>query len=331
MDLNNILLWMVALSSLVMLYYGIRFRREAGGWGGIAVFLLVITGACYFFKPQVAGYVGGVGWGLLVLAPSLASRLIQRQVLQQRYISAARMAMLLRLFHPFDGWWQLPSLYYALELGHRGQFNEAAQLLEHLRTGDTSRGRLAMFHLLRMRAEWEECLVWLREQLPASGRFTDSGMVVLYLRALGETGDLNALVECFVQYKRMLDSTEYLITAQGYLFLFAFCGRREGVEKLFATSLAQYPEHIKQFWLATAALAVGDTSARDVFAQLTTGDDAPLRLAAERRLSHLLADPATTLTAENQATLTQLYEKFVVEEQYHAQTTPTRRAYVTRK
>ncbi|MHB9131696.1 MAG: rhomboid family intramembrane serine protease [Armatimonadota bacterium] len=329
MDLNNVLLWMVTLSSVMMLYYGIRFRRESSGWAGIAVFLLALTGVLYLYKPQVAGFVSGACWGVLVLVPSLASRSLQRMVLRQRYGAASRMATILRLFHPFDGWWELPLVYRALEFGHRGQFDDAAQILERFRSENSSRGRQAMFQLLRMRGEWEECLTWLREQLLHNGKFADTGMATLYLRTLGETGDLNTLVETFAKSKRTLDSAESIMTAQGYLFLFAFCGHREGVEKLFSTSLAQYPATIRQFWLATTSLAAGDTTALTSITEIASGDDATLRLAAERRLTHPLADPATTLTPENTAILAQLNERFAVEEQYRTQTTPSKRAYVT--
>jgi rhomboid protease GluP len=68
--------------------------------------------------------------------------------------------------------------------------------------------------------------------------------------------------------------------------LFAFGGQRESVGQLMTGSLAVLPASIREFWLATADLAAGDSeTARRRLEQLLPAADSPMRLALERRLA----------------------------------------------
>ena len=76
------------------------------------------------------------------------------------------------------------------------------------------------------------------------------------------------------------------------LMLFAFCGRRAAVERLFAGSLAVLPESAQAFWLATADWAAGSgEAARRQLEALLSGAELSLRQAVERRLSQLSTPP----------------------------------------
>ena len=74
--------------------------------------------------------------------------------------------------------------------------------------------------------------------------------------------------------------------------LFAFCGKRQAVENLFAGTLAVLPAPVRAFWLATADLQAGASqSAKRQFDELLPGADPVLRTAIERRLSRISIPP----------------------------------------
>jgi len=70
--------------------------------------------------------------------------------------------------------------------------------------------------------------------------------------------------------------------------LFAFCGKRQAVERLCAGSLAVLPAQTRAFWLATADLEAGESeSAKRQLEELLPGADPLLHRAIERRLSRI--------------------------------------------
>jgi rhomboid protease GluP len=74
--------------------------------------------------------------------------------------------------------------------------------------------------------------------------------------------------------------------------LFAFCGRRQAVERLFAGSLATLPASLRAFWLATADWAAGASeSARRQFEEMLPGADPLQQRAVEGRLSQIATPP----------------------------------------
>jgi rhomboid protease GluP len=74
--------------------------------------------------------------------------------------------------------------------------------------------------------------------------------------------------------------------------LFAFCGRRKLVERLFAGSLTVVPVPTREFWLATADLASGASeSAKRRLEELLPAADPTMRQAIERRLSQIAIRP----------------------------------------
>ncbi|HEY0607139.1 MAG TPA: hypothetical protein VGD58_29740 [Herpetosiphonaceae bacterium] len=123
------------------------------------------------------------------------------------------------------------------------------------------------------------------ERLAANRRVVpESVIVVSYLRALGEVGDLNALPEAYARYRSGLASP-YL--PQAWLTLFAFSGQHDRLGDLYATLLKTDPPATQIFWLGTADCAVGDHAT------------------AEQRLTPLLQDASPRIRKATQQRLAQ--------------------------
>ncbi|MFS8070756.1 MAG: hypothetical protein ACMG6S_30690, partial [Byssovorax sp.] len=285
MDENSVYLPLAAFSSLVLFVRAIRGRTW--GWAVATGLVLVVAGAGVLLFPRHAGHAAGSLWLLFVAIPSIGYGLVVRLGNRQRYADAARLASVLRFLHPADGWWDRPRLLRALALAQAGAFAEATATLESLEASSKRLAREARVHRLRMQSRWEDVLGWLRANVPEAEILGDPAMLFVYLRALGELGELDELVLSF-------RSAEPLLARAGsgrdvaLLFVFAFTGRAERVASLFRGPLTSYSPALQSFWLATADLASGhDAPARPpprvVLAELVARAGAALATSARRR------------------------------------------------
>jgi rhomboid protease GluP len=130
----------------------------------------------------------------------------------------------------------------------------------------------------------------------------------LYFRALGETGQRNALLGSFELFREALSSPgNALFRHLCLLFVLAFCGRRESVERVLKGSLAFYPGEVKGFWLATADMAAGRVpEARRALESLLSRGDPLTNQSAVRRLSQDLYVAQEALSPEGRGTLARI-------------------------
>ena len=332
MDQNSVYLPLAAFSSLVLFVRAVRGR--AWGWAVATGVVLLVAGAGALLFPARAGYVAGSIWLLFVAIPSIGYGLVGRLGNRQRYADAARLASVLRFLHPADGWWDRPRLLRALALAQAGAFAEATALLETIEGSSKRLAREARVHRLRMESRWEDVLGWLRANVPEAEILADPAMLFVYLRALGELGELDELVRCCRGAEPALARAG---SGRGvaHLFVFAFTGRAERVASLFRGPLASYSPPLQRFWLATADLASDHASTarrppQIVLAELAAHTAASLATSARRRLDEPLADPATSLGSEARATLDQLEKEQDQEERYGDQASAfTARAWAT--
>ena len=318
MDQNSVYLPLAAFSSLLLFVRALRGR--AWGWAMATGLVLVVAGAGLLFFPTTAGYFAGAIWLLLVALPSMGHGLVGRLSNHQRYAAAARLAAVLRFLHPGDGWWERPRILRALALAQAGAFDEATAILEALEATSPRFAREARVHRLRMRSRWEDVLAWLRANVPEAEINGDPALLFVYLRALGEMGDLDELVHRYDLAEPTLARAESG-RAVGLLFVFAFTGRAERVASLFRGPLTSYSPALQSFWLATADLASGRASPdrrapRIELAVLLDRADASIKTSARRRLTEPLADPATALGKAALATLDRLEKERDQEDRY---------------
>jgi rhomboid protease GluP len=318
MDQNSVYLPLAAFSSLLLFVRALRQR--AWGWAIVTGLVLVISGVGELLFPSRVGYVAGAVWLVLIAIPSLGQGLIGRLGNRQKYAAAARLARVLRFLHPTDGWWDRPQILQALALAQAGAAREAGEILEALERSSPRYAREARMNRLRLQSRWEDVLAWLRANLSEAELVGDAAVIFVYLRALGERGELDELV---ARYRR---AEPVLARAEGgravaQLFVFAFTGRAERVASLFRGPLTSYSPALQSFWLATADLAAGHHPAerrapRIVLEDLVARADASIVTSARRRLEDPLADAATSLSLSSLVTLDRLEKERDQEDRY---------------
>lgn len=101
MNLNHIFLFLAVISSLLVLARAWRPGAFAAAtWRIAAVIVLVITGVGWVFWRDVAGYVGGCAWFLLLFLPAIGLRKMTELATQGNYKSARKLGTALQILHP---------------------------------------------------------------------------------------------------------------------------------------------------------------------------------------------------------------------------------------
>ena len=328
MDVNHILAWIAGLSCGSMLFNLLKSPSKARGWLAVALLIPAAMGVAALVRPGITGYVGGGLWAVLVLAPSLASQVIARAMMRQQFTRAARLSRIFRLLHPLDGYWEMPAFYSALAAEQRGDMAAAEGYFTDCIRISCPIGDMAHVYLFRLRGQWEDYLNWLRERGLEKTIAGDISQSTLYLRALGETGDLPGLIAFFQQHRERILKADPVSMELCALMVFAFSGHRGGAGLMLDGALAGYSAEIKDFWRMTAALAHGDEGARERIADFFTSNNHALHVAARRRLEAPLADPRA-LSPEETAVVQRLAEEMEHEEHYRARPRALARAHVT--
>ncbi len=320
MDLNHLLIWMIGFWCLVLLIWLTRIPfHQLRGWVIVTLFIVAVTGGMLYLAPNIAGLIGGSLWMILVLLPLNGMKKASQLISVGRYGEASKLMKRLRWLHPADGWIEQPELLRALEMGQRGNMADAMKILNRYQTNATPIGRNATVLLYRMGSRWEELLLWIRNNLSEKVLFKDSTVVSYYLRALGETGDLNGLLHEFDRFESFLEKTgDGAGVNTVRMFILAFCGQTEHLQKLLSGPMAAiFTQNICQFWLATAEMAAGNEDmARDRLLALSHSGDIGLSNAIALRLSQPSIDPDLVLTESSRKILSRVANELKHEGQY---------------
>lgn len=309
MDLNHLLLWTVSLSCILILLSTRQTSPTATrGWAFTASAILAVTAVVFYANPAIAGLVGGSLWAIFILAPSLGVRRVNQLMAQQQFQAASQLAACLAWLHPADGWREQPQLLRALALAQQGAIAQATAILDRYRSANTPIRRQATITLYRIEARWSELLQWFEQEISPSILRKDPYLMIYYLRALGETGDLNRLLQTLEQAEPTLEKINDPTTRNsGRLFAFAFCGETERLTQLLNGPLAMYPPAIQQLWLATAHKAAGNEMfANEQLRHLSQSSDIAIRNAALQRLSQPSVNLQVTLSEPSKQILAQL-------------------------
>ncbi len=287
MDLEVILFWFVLIACLSGLV-AVGRRARSAGWGWLIVFLMILlVDLGGWFGERALIYIAFGLWILLVVVPGLISRTYFQRILQQRYTEASRLARVISWLHPADGWREQPRLIRAVGLAQRGELTEALATLKRFQHLKSAVGMIAVANLYRITQQWEEFRQWESRNPVNLESFPQ--LLPTLLRARGETNDLDGLCELYARHAHQIRKMAPAASRDlCRLVLFAFGGKREWVERLFAGSLAALPEPTRQFWLATTDLAAGKVvAAKAQLETLLASADPPMRLAIERRLTQV--------------------------------------------
>ncbi len=296
MDVNIVLLTFAGVYTTITFWRAWTASKVAdtGNWMAVCAIVLAVLVVSIIVIPDVSGYVTGIVWALLLVIPAVGLRYAQTLIMQQRYEQARCLIRFVRLLHPVPGAQGEPEFYRALGLAQRGALSEALDVLKRQASSDTPLGRAARQQIHRLLGQWEELRTWLGQNLDDPSFQRDANAIGMYIRALGETGEINGMVYALDRFHENLGRARALNMA--YLFAFAFCGRRDQVEKLFHGPLRLYNPALQSYWLGVADLAAGrQEDAQREFALASKSSDAVVRDAVQRRLSQPLARPADVL------------------------------------
>jgi rhomboid protease GluP len=319
MTFNILLIQIVFFSCVFSL---IRSPRLPKGWLVVSGLILALLMTTFVLVPEWAGWISGGIWALFVVVPLLGFAHVTQLCYQERYGQARRWAEGVRWLHPADGWVEYPGLLRGLELAQQGKLEQAKQVLQRYGTLTSSTGRVALAYLYRMGARWDELLTWIRDNGWEEKVLREPTLAVCYLRSLGETGDLNGLVQAVERFEHQFEKHNDGINLNQFrLFTFAFCGQTGPVRQLLQGPLAIYSSDLRRFWMATAEWAAGqDKLARDALLDLREHCDLATRNAIEWRLSHP-CPPLEQLTVHSQQILAQLQQTVDQEARYSGRST----------
>lgn len=273
------LLLIVALTSALSAVTAAR--RKIASWAIVNGAFLVASGAGYLLARERAGLWLIGPYLVLVILPIFAVAGVNRMLAARRYRAARLLARVAFVLHPSRGHRRLVRLNEAFQLAAHGELEAAAAIMR-----ETGHEQDMQLELLRMQNRWDDIVAHVEATTDSP---LDHGVAVLYIRALGETGQLDRLVTVYLgardKWQKRDDMTEELASIR--LFVAAFLGQPAIVEEICAGPLRHYSESIKQYWLAVAHDAGGDRErAKAMWAELVRDNESRMRSAAEFRSSH---------------------------------------------
>ena len=317
MDLNQLLVWFVICICTVLIIRALIFRQKKG-WFIVYCSILVITALMSYLIPDVAGFVAASLWGIFVFLPLVGFLKVNQMVDEQRYDTAHQISLYLRWVHPADGWLEQPEILRALAMGKRGEIQPAFHILQRYQSVTTRASRRATALLYAMESRWEELLMWLRLNMNEPSILRDGDLALYYFRSLGETGDINSLLQLYQNGGTQLEksaSSENIHLIR--LYALAFAGDVEYVEKLFEGTLSIYSESFQTFWLATTKMIAGDIAfARQQLQALQTNSERARENAIRWRLSQLDNFSPPELTPSSRKILTNIHKDIRQENRY---------------
>jgi rhomboid protease GluP len=287
--------------------------RQSPGWRIVAIAIIGCL-AIGWGLPQFGLFLAIAVWIwlLFLLLPIQGFAQVERLVRQEKYQTAARWMDYARWLHPFDGWWDYPKLLRGLALAQVGQLTAARQIFQQHPTADTAIGRLATILFHRLNGNWADFITWLQPHPPKSNLRQDPNVQLMYLRSLGELGQVNELLDTLQSSDRALRQAGhpiFLNTARMYAL--AFCGQPESLAWLFQQQLRAIPADTQQFWQATAHQRSGNPAqATQIFQTLSQTASPGLKSAIGDRLTHRhaplpLTPPSQQYLAHLQSAITQ--------------------------
>jgi rhomboid protease GluP len=286
MDLNQIALWLAGLPAATLFWKSARAPQRATGWMVVSATVLLVAVVGWLLVPESAGYLAGALALLFILLPTWIHNAAARASNRFLYRRARRLFRLAAFLHPLDGWLDMPRLFHAFELAHQGKVSEAEALLLVLARGEGNISALAQAHRLRIMGRWRELKVFAESKaLLNLGR--DPSLLVLYLRALGELGEVDHLAEFMLAREQSLLGMGAF--EAGLLYLFAFSGQVELTRQTLAAARETHTADARQFWIALACQRAGDIlQAQQLFGSLRHSSDPQIRQRAERHIEELL-------------------------------------------
>ena len=270
-------------------------RRKVVSWTLVHGAFLIAAGVGYWLDPERAGLWLIGPYALFAVAPMVALIQVNRMLAARRYRAASVVARIAYVLHPAPALRHTVRVTDMFELAARGEVDAAAAVLRS--AGHEQHMKL---EILRLHNRWDEILAHVDGEAASP---LDHPAAMLYVRALGETGQLDRFVElagaALARWRTREEMAEQLATLR--LFAAAFLGQPALVEDICAGPLRGYDESIKQYWRAIAHDAGGDRErAAAILAELAKDEQWRMRNAAEYRIANRPARVDAPTTAQSQ-------------------------------
>lgn len=263
---------LVSICLLLALFSAI-FRPPGWAWWSAvnlavagAIVLALVTGF------DDSGFIAALLFVPLIAVPAVGSYLSRRAFLSGRIASAAKLLRFITPFHPTPALRLESAILAAQALADPSAQSKAFSALMAANPDQTAR---IMMTARLEQADWAGILAAL-DAMPNAAAYA-----AMRIRSLGETGNIDAMVDVFSAFEGHLTGDELTVSQ---LAMLAFSGKRQGVAKLLERPLAMLGGNAKAYWTAIAGLHNGETEqARAVLAGLAQqGETARLRAAAKR-------------------------------------------------
>ena len=279
---------MGAGAALGLVLHGVRWRFRQPGWCAVFAALLALVLIGVQLWQGMAGWVAGGFWLAFVAIPGWSSRWMSRLATREQFGAALLLARVVAVLHPMDGWRQHPHHIDLLARLQRAELAEARAIVDEIGASSPALERLATLLLLRMEGHWAELRAWTEEHIGEPALWADPTALAMYTRALGEVGDVDALLayEAAAVNRFPQGQARNLVA----LFTAAFTGQRELTRRLLAGRHGDFPQLLKHFWEATAAQTAGQhEEAAELLRTIAATSTPALRRACAQRLGSPLA------------------------------------------
>src|SRR5690242_17724763 len=136
MELNPILLLIVGFSIVVTLWRTI-FVLSSRYFHGLIVaclLMLALMGFMLIVQPDQAGAVCIIAWLIFLVVPAQGRRIVEILASRGRYAQAIRLAKVIRILHPADGYMILPDILQSQAFERQGKLDAVIAILKKYET-----------------------------------------------------------------------------------------------------------------------------------------------------------------------------------------------------
>ena len=288
MDWNDALQWLVLAFCILTFIRAIRMPQPPARPIFICVGFFLLMPLLRLLHPDLAGWIAGAIWLVVVIVPGTLVVMANRRGLRYQYADAAIFTRAARWFYPGPKIRQQAKLYEALALAEKGEIDSASHILAEVVHSKTLIGNIAELHLFRVRQQWPQALDWIKKKYTEQTLARQPAILVTALRAMGENGQVEPMLETFARNQHAFDDRIYFAhRSLARLFAFAFAGQIDRTKAAFVGQLSLFPSASQEFWIATAEFAANrPDAARARLAPLDSASSASLRAGIKRRLEN---------------------------------------------
>ena len=273
-------------------------------WLVVNAAVLAVGAAALVFKPTLAGWLVALVFVPLVAAPMILFTQSLRQAHAGRTSVAAWLARGAAVLHP-----TLANRMHArLMAALAGDDETNAAALAELATSAPREYRpFIQAQRALLRRDWGEVLA-----IAGARDANDVIMKPLEIRALGETGRVDAMVQSYLVARSALTGAQGLMPK---LAVLAFGGRPQGVEALIAKKFSSLDDDSRNFWIALSHLHSASPGLGErLLVKLTTdAKKDTTRTAARRQLNAFAAETRLPLAATTEANLDVIEQQTLME------------------